>query len=319
MRLGSRGLAGWLVLIGLCVAPFARAQTEPLAGTWQPPAGLEQIPLWPGAAPDMQGEVLKSESTFMVRKIPGRHYQAIADVSVPTLTVFPPQGRNTGAAIVVFPGGGFHLLAIDLEGTEICDWITARGMSCVLLKYRVPKSNHYWDKECRCHKEPPAPWALQDAQRAIRLVRARAAEWAIDPNRIGVIGFSAGGYLVAQTSSLFEPTYAPVDASDRVSSRPDFAIALYPGHLCRGGELDPGLPVSKDSSPTFLLQAWDDPVDKVCNSTLYARALDAAGVPTEVHLFAHGGHAFGLRDNPHAISQWPALLEAWLRGRGLGI
>jgi acetyl esterase/lipase len=148
-----------------------------------------------------------------------------------------------------------------------------------------------------CHITPKVPRALQDAQRTIRLVRARAKELNLDPNKIGVIGFSAGGYLVAQTSNIFEPTYKPVDAADKLSSRPDFAVALYPGHLCRenGNTLDPGIHVTKQTPPTFLLQAWDDPVDDICNSTVYARALDDAGVPAEVHLFAKGGHAFGLR------------------------
>ena len=135
------------------------------------------------------------------------------------------------------------------------------------------------------HITPKAPRTLQDAQRTIRLVRARAKELNLDPNKIGVIGFSAGGYLVAQTSNIFEPTYKPVDAVDKLSSRPDFAVALYPGHLCRSGAtLDPGIHVTKQTPPTFLLQAWDDPVDEICNSTVYARALDDAGVPADVHL-----------------------------------
>jgi len=220
--------------------------------------------------------------------------------------------------MLVFPGGGFQVLAIDLEGTEICDWITAEGMTCVLLKYRVPKSNHYWDEDCRCHITPKVPFALQDAQRAIRLVRARAKELSIDPDRIGVIGFSAGGYLVAQVSNMFESSYQPVDPIDQLSGRPDFAVALYPGHLCRSGaSLDPGMHVTRQTPPTFLLQAWDDPVDRICNSTVCARALDDAGVPAEVHLFAQGGHGFGLRPTGHPISSWPSMLENWLREIGV--
>lgn len=243
---------------------------------------------------------------------------AVGNVSSPTITIFPPKAENAGAAMLVFPGGGFQILAIDLEGTEICDWITARGMTCALLKYRVPKSNHYWDEDCRCHKTPKVPFALQDAQRAIRLVRARAKEFNVDPDKIGVIGFSAGGYLVAQTSNIVESTYQPIDSVDRLSSRPDFAVALYPGHLCRpGATLDPGIHVTRQTPPTFLLQAWDDPVDKICNSTVYARALDDAGVPAEVHLFAHGGHGFGLRPTGHPISSWPSLVENWLRDIGV--
>ena len=266
----------------------------------------------------MEATALPAETVFDVKKVKDRYYTGIANVSIPTMTVFPAKGKNTGVSMLVFPGGGFQILAIDLEGSEICDWLTSKGITCIVLKYRVPKSNHYWDKDCKCSITPPVPFALQDAQRSIRLVRSKAGELKIDPNKIGVIGFSAGGYLVAQTSNLFEPAYRPVDAADKLSSRPDFAIALYPGHLCRAGAtLDPGLKVTKNTSPTFLLQAWDDPVDKVCNSTVYARALNDAGVSSEVHLFANGGHAFGLRRTDSAISTWPALVEHWLKAIGM--
>jgi len=278
-------------------------------GVWQPPAGLEQVPIWPGAAPDMAGVSWPAESVLTAdtpEALAGRTSQAVFDVSVPTMTVFPPKGRNTGAAVIVFPGGGF------------CDWITAQGMTCILSKYRVPKTAHHWDPDCRCAVTPKVPRALQDAQRTIRLVRARAQALGIDPDRIGVMGFSAGGYLAVQTSNVFAPVYAPVDAIDRISSRPDFAVVFYPGHICRRGTtFDPGLHVSKRTSPTFLLQAWDDPVDDLCNSTLYARALDDADVPSEVHLFAKGGHAFGLRGTGRAVSSWPTLLATWLREQGV--
>jgi acetyl esterase/lipase len=163
-------------------------------------------------------------------------------------------------------------------------------------------------------REPdPAP-ALQDAQRTIKLVRSMAAELDLDPGKIGVMGFSAGGYLVAQTSNIFEPDYAPVDAVDEISSRPDFAISFFPGHICRpGGTLDPGLKVTAETPPTFLISAWDDPVNDICNSTIYARALDEAGVPAEVHLFATGGHAFGLRRDHSPDTVWPSLVENWLK------
>jgi acetyl esterase/lipase len=286
-----------------------------LAETWQPSSGQAQVPIWPGAAPDAIADP-KAESVGPAEGHGG--WTRATDVSQPTMTVYAPKGRNTGAAVVVFPGGGFKVLAMDLEGTEICDWLTARGITCVLLKYRVPNGNHYWDEKCQCHVTPKVPRALQDAQRAIRLIRSRARELNLNPNKIGVIGFSAGGYLVAQTSNIFAPAYKPVDAVDKLSSRPDFAIALYPGHLCRaGGKLDPSIRVTKQTPPTFLLQAWDDPVDPICNSTLYAQALDHAGVPAEVHLFAKGGHAFGLRDKDHPVSSWPSLVENWLEEIGI--
>lgn len=305
------------VLFAITTVDMPAAGSE-VDQSWVPPAGFTQIPIWPEGAPDRPEVQEALESVFDVRKKPGRHYTGVANVSNPTITIFPPKGANAGASVIVFPGGGFRILAMDIEGTEICDWITSKGVTCVLLKYRVPGGNHYWDRDCRCHVTPEVPFALQDAQRAIRLVRSKSKELHIDPDRIGVIGFSAGGYLVAQTSNMFEPSYAPVDAVDELSSRPDFAIALYPGHLCRsGGTLDPGILVTELTPPTFLLQAWDDPVDKICNSTLYARALDKAGVPAEVHLFATGGHAFGLRSTGSQVSSWPSLVENWLGEIGI--
>src|ERR1044072_8997616 len=329
--LGLLGLAGGVALTRRLAAdaahtkPPATSQQQPAdvteVGIWQPPSGLKQIPIWPNAAPNME-RVSQPAERVEITKAPdvvaGLPYTAVYDVTSPSMTVFPPKGTNTGVSMVVFPGGGFQLLAMDLEGTEICDWMTAKGMTCVLLKYRVPKSNHSWDKDCDCAITPKVPRALQDAQRTIRIVRSRAKELNLDPNKIRVIGFSAGGYLVAQTSNMFKPSYKPVDAADKLSSRPDFAVALYPGHLCRSGAtLDPGLHVSKQTTPTLLLQAWDDPVNENCNSTVYARALDDAGVPTEVHLFGKGGHAFGLRRTEHPVTRWPSLVENWLKEIGI--
>lgn len=329
--LGLLGLAGGVAVMRKLKAKPAQANRPPTsdqqraevrtAGVWQPPSGLKQIPIWPNGAPDMEGVSQPAERVELTKApdvVAGRPYTAVYDVTSPTMTVFAPKGTNTGASMLVFPGGGFQLLAMDLEGTEICDWMTAKGITCVLLKYRVPKSDDYWDKDCDCHITPKVPRALQDAQRTVRLVRARAKELNLDPNKIGVIGFSAGGYLVAQTSNIFDPTYKPVDAADKLSSRPDFAVALYPGHLCRSGAtLDPGIHVTKQTPPTFLLQAWDDPVDDICNSTVYARALDAAGVLAEIHLFAKGGHAFGLRRTEHPVTTWPSLVENWLKDIGI--
>jgi acetyl esterase/lipase len=329
--LGLSGLAGGVAVMRTIGAEPAQANRPTTSdqqradvskvGVWQPPSGLKQIPIWPNGAPDMEGISQPAERVELTKApdvVAGRPYTVVYDVTSPTMTVFPPRGKNTGASMVVFPGGGFKLLAMDLEGTETCDWMTAKGITCVLLKYRVPKSDHYWDKDCHCHITPKVPRALQDAQRTIRLVRARAKELNLDPNKIGVIGFSAGGYLVAQTSNIFEPTYKLVDDADKLSSRPDFAVALYPGHLCRtGATLDPGIHVTKQTPPTFLLQAWDDPVDEICNSTVYARALDDAGVQAEVHLFAKGRHGFGLRRTEHPVAMWPSLVENWLKEIGI--
>jgi acetyl esterase/lipase len=248
----------------------------------------------------------------------GGRSQAVLNIAVPTMTVMPAKGRSTGMAVIVFPGGGFQKVFIDLEGTEICDWLTGKGITCIVSKYRAPGGNDFWDAKLQRQITPAIPRALQDAQRTIRLVRSRAGELGIDPHRIGVLGMSAGGYLVAQTSNIIAPAYAPIDAVDRVSSRPDFAVALYPGHICRdGGSFDPSLPVTKAAPPTFIAQAWNDPTDPICNSLMYAAALDKAGVSTEVHLFAKGGHAFALRHKDEPVGTWPHLVELWLKQIGM--
>jgi acetyl esterase/lipase len=239
----------------------------------------------------------------------------ISNVSRPTFTVFPPKGENSGVAVLVFPGGGYRRLAIELEGTEICDWLVTKGITCVLLKYRVPGSGPNWDPKCKCRSIPKVPTGLQDAQRTLSLVRHRAAEWKIDPHHIGVLGFSAGGHLVAAMSTHFTRTYAPLDEADQESSRPDFAVALYPGHLWAEPKftLEPDIVVSKQTPPTFLVHAEDDPVDDVNHSLVYFQALKRAGVPTELHVYPRGGHAFGLRHPELPIGEWPSLVERWLK------
>jgi acetyl esterase/lipase len=233
------------------------------------------------------------------------------------MTVYAPKERNTAAAVVVFPGGGYWILAIDLEGTEVCDWLTSKGIACVLLKYRVPGEGLY----PRSGPYPDSPMALEDAQRTVGLVRFHAAEWHIDPHRIGVLGFSAGGHLVAAMSSHFgQRLYPAVDAADKESCRPDFAVALYPGHLSLAANslgLNPDIHVTGQTPPTFLLQNEDDPVDRVEHSLSYYAALKKAGVPVEMHLYAQGGHAFGLRRTKLPVTGWPQLVETWLGTIGM--
>ena len=229
------------------------------------------------------------------------------------MTVYSPNGKNNGVAVVVFPGGGYNCLAIDLEGTEICDWLTSKGFTAVLLKYRVPL------KKLGVYSE--SPLALEDAQRTLGLVRFHAAEWHIDPHKIGVIGFSAGGHLVTAMSTHFDRrSYPAVDAADQASCRPDFAIACYPGHLWnedKGFVLNPNVPVTTHTPPTFLAQAEDDPVDNINNTLVYYLALKNAGVPVEMHLYARGGHGFGLRRTKLPSTGWPQLAEKWLGTIGL--
>lgn len=235
------------------------------------------------------------------------------------MTVYAPKGRDTGAAVAVFPAGGFEGLAIDLEGSEICDWITSDGITCVLLKYRVPSIPYDWHCDCRPHNFNLSVPSLQDAQRTIGLVRLHAKEWHVDPHKVGVIGFSAGSFLVAEVSTQFKHRlYKPVDAADRESARPDFAMGIYPGHLATDDDaFNPNLPVTRDTPPTFLVQAEDDGVDGVNQALVYFAALKKAGVPTEMHIYAHGGHAFGLRQTSDPITGWPRLAEAWMRTIGI--
>jgi acetyl esterase/lipase len=246
--------------------------------------------------------------------VAGKPWTEVHDVSRPTITIYPPHGENTGAAVVVLPGGGYKLLAIDLEGTEACDWLTSNGITCVLLKYRVPASGPHTDPDCHCQVYPPEPLALQDAQRALGLVRLHAPEWHVDPHKIGVLGFSAGGHLAAALSTRFETrVYTPVDDADRQSCRPDFAVLLYPGHLWVDGTLNPEIVVTARTPPTFLVHAEDDDTDDVHHSLVYDAALEQAGVPVEMHIYPHGGHAFGLRRTAEPITHWPELALRWLQ------
>ena len=303
-----------LCLLAVCGSAHAKTMV------WQPAAGHTQLPLWPGAVPDAQPvpgpetETLRTDDL-----VAGRPWLAVTNVTRPTMTVYAPKGKNTGAAVVVFPGGGFQVLAMDLEGTEACDWLTSRGITCVLLKYRVPSLPYDWRCNCRSDDFVTSKLALEDAQRTIGLVRLHARKWHIDPHKIGVLGFSAGGYLVAEISANFERRlYAPVDAADQESARPDFAMAIYPGHLATDDDrLNPNVPVSRETPATFLVQAEDDYTDGVNQSLVYYAALQKAGVPVEMHLYAHGGHAFGLRRTRFPITGWPRLAEAWLRTIGI--
>jgi len=307
-----------LSLLAACECVQVRAQ----ATVWEPANGHAQTPIWPGAPPDAQhlpGPEYAVTETSEKPQFAGKPVTGVYNVSRPTMTVYAPKDGNTGAAVVVFPGGGFEQLAIDLEGTEACDWLTAEGITCVLLKYRVPSAPYDWRCDCRPHNLAVPVAALEDAQRALRLVRFHANEWHIDPHRVGVLGFSAGGYLVAEISTNFKlPLYAPADEADRESARPDFALAIYPGHLATADDkLNPNVPVSRETPPTFLVQAEDDYTDGVKQSLVYYAALAKVRVPAELHLYASGGHAFGLRTTNLPITLWPKMAEAWLRRIGI--
>jgi len=291
---------------------------------WEPAPGHVQEAIWPGPVPDPLHDA-KPES---VGPPPGREWWPRANnVSKPTMTIYSPKGQNTGAAAVVLPGGGYQFLAMDLEGTEICDWLTSKGITCILLKYRVPDSGPTIRNGERYY--PKVFTALQDAQRTMGLIRQRAKQLQIDPHKIGVIGFSAGGHLAAALSTNFATrSYAPVDDADRLSSRPDFAVVLYPGHLWAHEDEDratrdptdlklrPDIKVQPNTPPTFLLHAENDNVDNALQSLTYYVALKEAGIPAELHVYAEGGHAFGVRPTKLPIGRWPQLVEQWLQSIG---
>ncbi|HKT28275.1 alpha/beta hydrolase [Dyella sp.] len=308
-------MKSWIVIVCLLLAGGG---VQAHAAVWQPTDGHTQIPLWPGTPPDakpMPGPEYAETSKSLLA---GKPVMVVSNVSQPTMTVYAPKGKNTGAAIVVFPGGGFQILAIDFEGTEVCDWLTSRGITCVLLKYRVPSEPYNWHCDCRPHNDETSVQALEDAQRAMKLVRLHAAAWGIDPHKVGVLGFSAGGYLVAEVSTNFKrQLYRPIDAADKESSRPDFAVAVYPGHLTTLHGFNANVPVSHETPPTFLVQAEDDHVDGVDQALVYYAALKNADVPVEMHLYAQGGHAFGLRPTQLPITEWPKLVDTWLQTIGM--
>ena len=243
--------------------------------------------------------------------IAGKRVARLTGISVPTLTFYPaPMANNGGTTVIVFPGGGYRILAFDLEGTEVCAWLNSIGVNCLALKYRVPDAGPYPE-----HSED-----LADAQRSVRLVRSRAAEWKLNPQRIGVLGFSAGGHLAAVLSNHpGENVYAPTDNADQLSARPDFALLIYPGGLLQASartqlraEVIPG----SSTPPSFLLQAENDPVH-IENTLLYYNALTHAKVPAEMHVFAQGGHGYGLRKTELPITKWPSLAAQWLHTIGM--
>ncbi len=298
-----------LLLAIAAIAVSAAAQSS----TWPPPSNLATLPLWPNGAPGAPLKTTGPEADTTTPKdnlIAGRPLIRLGNVSAPTLTVYPPKTANTGAAVVVFPGGGYSILAIDLEGTEVCDWLNSAGIACVLVKYRVPGTGPY----------PKSDAALQDAQRAMGLVRQHAAEWRIDPRRVGVLGFSAGGHLSAAISTHYDKRlYPPVDAADQLSCRPDFAVVVYPGYLALADKdfaPNPDINPTADTPPTFIVQAEDDPVH-VENAVVYFMQLKKAKVPAELHICAEGGHGYGLRRTKLPVTTWPRAAQIWFHTIGV--
>ncbi|MAG95009.1 MAG: xylanase [Planctomycetaceae bacterium] len=263
------------------------------------------LPLWPQAAPGETGEVGPEE---LLPPRGEKKVDRLANVTRPTLTLYKPtKESDTGAAVVVCPGGGYNILAYDLEGSEVCQWLNSIGVTGILLKYRVPRRKN------RSKHDAP----LQDAQRALSITRSRAKEWRIDPQRIGILGFSAGGHLAATTATNFDRRdYEPLDDADKISCRPDFAVLVYPAYLTEADKLAPEIRVSSKSPPVFFAHANDDRISPENSARMYL-ALKKAKVPAELHIYHDGGHGFGLRPTASASSTWPQSCEKWMRASGL--
>lgn len=277
-----------------------------------------EVPLWPGESKVLMDgiEALAKEDWALTH---------------PSFLLYPSRQNPPGAAVLVFPGGGYKTLAIGPRstigplGADVCQWLNEAGVTCILVKYRVPHTGCHWNPVTRRHEQPAVPMALQDAQRAISMVRYYADDYGIDPTKIGVMGFSAGGNLAVMSSTNFGTrAYEPIDAIDQVSARPDFAIPVYPGHLTMehknktpreiaARELNSDIVVSSEVPPTLLIHAKDDPVDPVHFSTVYEAALKQAGAPVELIVYETGGHAFGVRKQGKDSDRWMEDAVQWLR------
>ncbi len=270
--------------------------------------GAEPLTLdvWPGPVPGEKGDI--GEEQLQPPRNEPKQVKRVMNVTKPTITVYRPEKSiDTGAAVLICPGGGYSILAWDLEGTEVAEWLNSIGVTGIVLKYRVPRRA---DREK--HDGP-----LQDAQRAMSLVRKHADEWNLDADRIGILGFSAGGHLSATTATNFEQRhYEAIDEIDQVSSRPDFVVLIYPAYLTAENGLAPEIRVTSNTPQMFFAHASDDGISSENSIALYL-ALKKAKIPSELHIYASGGHGFGLRPSDHPASTWPARCEQWLRSRNL--
>ena len=270
------------------------------------------ILLWSGKAPGEQGDIGEErDMTKPQEDAPGHYVSRIGNVTQPTITLYRPKKEtDTGAAVVVCPGGGYSILAYDLEGSEVCEWLNSIGVTGILLKYRVP-SRSGLEKHTA---------SLQDAQRALSVVRHRSEEWRIDPNRIGILGFSAGGHLSVMASSAYDVrTYPETDAADRETCRPDFSILIYPAYLTQPNDLTrlaDEIKVTERTPSAFIAMTQDDPVHAE-NAFVYALALKGKKVPFELHMYPVGGHGYGLRSSANLVSHWPERAAEWLKSQGL--
>jgi acetyl esterase/lipase len=288
--------------------------TRPMIGAQAPMV----VEVWPGTAPDETGNI-GQEKVRMSPKSDRKHVEVteptrlVTNVTKPTLTIYrPAKEKDTGTAVLICPGGGYWDLYWQLEGEEVAAWLNSIGVTGIILKYRVP----------RRPDEPrgePARRPLQDAQRAVSLVRSRAGRWGIQPNQIGIVGFSAGGHLAIATATSFEQrTYEPVDDVDKISCRPDFAIGVYSGYLKAKDkdQIAPGLHIPAKAPPIFLAHGGADIISPPEHSVMMYLALRKAGVPAELHIYATAAHDFGVRPIDHPCSTWTQACAAWLRHQG---
>ena len=292
------------VFVSLVVAGSAAA-AEPLV-----------IEIWPGKVPDESGNI-GAERFRMSPALDRKQVEVteptrmITDVTKPTLTIYrPPKEKDSGTAMLICPGGGYWNLYWQLEGEEVAEWLNSIGVTGIILKYRVPRRSDEPQGE-------PARRPLQDAQRAVSLVRSRAGEWGI--GRIGIVGFSAGGHLAIATATSFDKrTYEPIDDVDKISCRPDFAIPVYSGYLKAKDkdELAPDLRIPSGTPPIFLAHGGDDLISPPENSVLMYLALKRAGVPAELHIYARATHDFGVRKSDQPCSTWTEACANWLRNQG---
>jgi acetyl esterase/lipase len=288
---------------------FLMLMTTVVSVAYQPTAPLQ---LWPGKPPGETASIGEERDATKPTdaKIAGQPIIRLTNVSQPTLTLYPaPKEKRTGATVIVCPGGAYQILAMNHEGTEVCEWLNSIGVTAVLLKYRVPARPN----------QPRHLAALQDAQRAVSLVRGKAKEWDIDAERIGILGFSAGGHLTAMTATSFgKRSYEALDDVDKVSCRPDFAILIYPAYLVNEEKtgLHKDVQVTKETPPMFLVHAADDRL-VASNSAVLYMALERVGVPAELHIYTSGGHGFGIRPTDNPSTTWPKRCEEWLSRRGI--
>lgn len=296
-----------------------------LANSLLPVSYSQEVSIWPEGS-----KVLVDGIKKIAEDKDSAHNPALT-IDHPTFLLYSPKTHSTRSAVIVFPGGGYQAVAIGkdstigLNGADVCKWLTDAGVTCVLLKYRVPNSGCYWSKKTRKNVTPEIPMALQDAQRTISTVRYNMKKYDIDPNKIGVMGFSAGGNMAVLSSTAFKKrSYDPIDEIDKVSSRPDFAIPVYPGHMTMehknktpnevaAKELNTDIEISKEIPPTLLIHAKDDPVDPVHYSEVYERELKKAGINVKLILYNTGGHAFGVKKQGKDTDRWTTDALEWLK------